>query len=96
MGPMPHSPEDKAGRGAWSRMSRNSPCLGWFAVNGEGHLERCLSFRGENPSLWCQDVWGCKRNLSESIVLLRLILRIVQVAIEPWVPASLGQRDLSG
>lgn len=37
-----------------------------------------------------------KRNLSESIVLLRLILRIVQVAVEPWVPASLGKRDLSG
>lgn len=25
------SPEDKAGRSARSRMSRNSPCLGWFA-----------------------------------------------------------------
>lgn len=57
-----HSPEDKAGG--------CSPCLGWFAVNREGHLEGCLSFRAENPCLWRQDVWGLKESLSESIVFL--------------------------
>lgn len=43
MGPVPHSPEDKAGRGAWSRMSRNSPCLGWFAVGRDTWRDVSLS-----------------------------------------------------
>ena len=71
------SPGDKAGGGVRSRMSRSSSCLGWCAGNGEGHLEGCLSLRGENPCLWRLDVWGQKESLRESIVLLRVILRAV-------------------
>lgn len=54
-------------------------------------MVRDASCRGENPCLWCRDVWE-QRSLFKWLVLLRLILGVARVSRgpgasqSPWIP----------
>lgn len=64
-------------------------------MNGEGHGEGCRSFRGE-PLSMAPGCLGAKgTSLSESIVLLRLLLGTAQVAVEALDSCQFGEEGTS-